>query len=124
MYHIAQEALQSSKDDQTREGKKKYLEAQKQLCGLQDVAENPDKEWNIEDKLKRLLRFKHPEPGTAFSYEEWKTNRHNDRAIIEIPDSSRALSLHQDVSDRSTLPRMFDPEYTATAVSLVDAGGR
>ncbi|KAJ5628816.1 hypothetical protein N7490_011044 [Penicillium lividum] len=124
-YRIAQEALQSSKDDQTKEGRKKYLEAQKQLRGLRDVADFPDKElpppdsdlwqrakeylelpehgsktpvaapdnwmegestpwWNIEDKLKRLLRFKHPEPGTAFSYEEWKTNRHNDRAIIDI----------------------------------------
>ncbi|KAF5015077.1 hypothetical protein F66182_13716, partial [Fusarium sp. NRRL 66182] len=50
-----------------------------------DWMEGDFKPWyNIEQKFKRLLRFKHPEPGTAFTYEEWKTNRHNDKAIIDI----------------------------------------
>ncbi|PYH85072.1 hypothetical protein BO82DRAFT_198873 [Aspergillus uvarum CBS 121591] len=38
----------------------------------------------IQGKLKRLLRFCHPEPGTAFSYEEWKTARHNERAVVDL----------------------------------------
>lgn len=39
---------------------------------------------NIERKVKRLLRVRHPEPGTAFSYEEWKTGRHNERAVVDL----------------------------------------
>ncbi|RAH44912.1 DUF4246 domain-containing protein [Aspergillus brunneoviolaceus CBS 621.78] len=38
----------------------------------------------IQGNLKRLLRFCHPEPGTAFSYEEWKTARHNERAVVDL----------------------------------------
>ncbi|RAO66335.1 uncharacterized protein BHQ10_002347 [Talaromyces amestolkiae] len=124
-YHKFQEMLQSNKDDQTRNGRRKYRHAQGQLRRLRDVSDNLDKKlpppesdlwkrakeylelpengsntpvaapdgwmegdskpwWSIERKLERLLRFKHPEPGTAFSYEEWKTNRHNDKAIIDI----------------------------------------
>ncbi|KAJ5506488.1 hypothetical protein N7453_005445 [Penicillium expansum] len=45
----------------------------------------PQYPWNrIERKAKRLLRFRHPEPGTAFSYEEWKTGRHNERAVVDL----------------------------------------
>ncbi|KAH8646799.1 hypothetical protein BX600DRAFT_476947 [Xylariales sp. PMI_506] len=41
--------------------------------------------WSfLKRKAKRLLRFKHPEPGTAFSYENWKSGQHNDKAIIDI----------------------------------------
>ncbi|PWY70308.1 hypothetical protein BO94DRAFT_539764 [Aspergillus sclerotioniger CBS 115572] len=38
----------------------------------------------LQQKVWRVLRWKHPEPGTAFSYEDWKTGRHDDRAIIDI----------------------------------------
>ncbi|RAH85962.1 hypothetical protein BO86DRAFT_137864 [Aspergillus japonicus CBS 114.51] len=38
----------------------------------------------IQGHLKRRLRFCHPEPGTAFSYEEWKTARHNERAVVDL----------------------------------------
>ncbi|CAK7274155.1 hypothetical protein SEPCBS57363_006015 [Sporothrix epigloea] len=30
------------------------------------------------DEARRVLCYKHPEPGTAFSYEEWKLGRHDD----------------------------------------------
>jgi hypothetical protein len=47
--------------------------------------EGESQPWrSIERNLERLLRFKHPEPGTAFSYKEWKNNRHNDKVIIDI----------------------------------------
>ncbi|KAE8376878.1 hypothetical protein BDV26DRAFT_293674 [Aspergillus bertholletiae] len=39
---------------------------------------------NIIRKQSRLIRFRHPEPGTAFSYEAWKTGRHGDKAIIDM----------------------------------------
>ncbi|PYI01145.1 hypothetical protein BO78DRAFT_379544 [Aspergillus sclerotiicarbonarius CBS 121057] len=43
------------------------------------------KTWRrLQEKVSRLLRWKHPEPGTAFSYEDWKAGRHNDKAIIDI----------------------------------------
>ncbi|GKZ67018.1 hypothetical protein AnigIFM60653_001315 [Aspergillus niger] len=35
-------------------------------------------------KAQKLLRFRHPEPGTAFSYEEWKTGRHNERPVVSM----------------------------------------
>jgi hypothetical protein len=35
-------------------------------------------------KAERAFRFKHPEPGTAFSYEDLKAGRHNDEAIIDM----------------------------------------
>ncbi|EHK18986.1 uncharacterized protein TRIVIDRAFT_204382 [Trichoderma virens Gv29-8] len=36
------------------------------------------------DKNKKLLRFRHPEPGTAFSYDEWKSGTNNDRAVVDM----------------------------------------
>ncbi|KAJ5151472.1 uncharacterized protein N7482_010724 [Penicillium canariense] len=124
-YYEAQEMLQSSKDDPTEKGRKKYLQAQKELSMFTHVAgkedmelpppdsdlwqkakeylELPEDESNIpvkvpddwaqglkspwdmlRQKVKRVIRFKHPEPGTAFSYEDWKAGRHNDKAIIDI----------------------------------------
>ncbi|KAL7650252.1 hypothetical protein ACMYSQ_012052 [Aspergillus niger] len=38
----------------------------------------------IEGKAKRVVRYRHPEPGTAFSYEEWKTGRHHERAVVDL----------------------------------------
>lgn len=41
--------------------------------------------WSyILQKLRRLLRFKHPEPGMTFSFEDWKTGKNNNKAIIDI----------------------------------------
>ncbi|KAJ5167470.1 uncharacterized protein N7482_006251, partial [Penicillium canariense] len=109
IYRKFQEALHSSKDDQTREDNqakelpppdsdlwqraKEYLELPEHgsntpVAALDDWMEGELKPWwNIARKLERLLRFKHPEPGTAFSYKEWKTNRHNDKAIMDIAPS-------------------------------------
>ncbi|GFN18196.1 hypothetical protein AtubIFM55763_004600 [Aspergillus tubingensis] len=43
------------------------------------------KTWSaIERKAERVVRFRHPEPGTAFSYEEWKTGRHHERAVVDL----------------------------------------
>ncbi|GKZ30895.1 hypothetical protein AbraIFM66950_010584 [Aspergillus brasiliensis] len=38
----------------------------------------------IKSKAERLLRFRHPEPGTAFSYKEWKNGRHNEKAVVDM----------------------------------------
>ncbi|RDH31018.1 hypothetical protein BDQ94DRAFT_180730 [Aspergillus welwitschiae] len=38
----------------------------------------------IKSKAERLMRFSHPEPGTAFSYENWKKGRHNDRVVVDL----------------------------------------
>lgn len=155
MYRKAQEALQSSKDNQTKAGRKKQLEAQNRLRGLRDVADNQDKElpppdsdlwqrakeylelpedgsntpvaapddwrqgeltpwWNIERKLNRLMRSKHPEPGIAFSYEEWKTNRHNDKAIIDIVRHRNDWDQNQEPFEPIT------PPHTPYTISLQD----
>jgi hypothetical protein len=43
------------------------------------------KPWvTLKEKAERVVRFKHSEPGTGFSYKEWKDGRHNDKAIVEI----------------------------------------
>ncbi|PWY80491.1 hypothetical protein BO70DRAFT_362443 [Aspergillus heteromorphus CBS 117.55] len=50
-----------------------------------DWADGEDTPWRIlRQKADRTIRYKHPEPGTAFSYEEWKSNQHNDKAIVDI----------------------------------------
>ncbi|KAL7939878.1 hypothetical protein V8C35DRAFT_287955 [Trichoderma chlorosporum] len=36
------------------------------------------------NKHKKLLRLRHPEPGVAFSYEEWKSGVNNDRAVVDM----------------------------------------
>ncbi|KAF4224155.1 hypothetical protein CNMCM6457_009677 [Aspergillus fumigatiaffinis] len=41
--------------------------------------------WHIERKLRRLLHFRHPEPGTSFSYNEWKTGRHHEKPVVDMP---------------------------------------
>ncbi|PYH30937.1 DUF4246 domain-containing protein [Aspergillus neoniger CBS 115656] len=38
----------------------------------------------IERKARRKQHFRHPEPGIAFSYQEWKTGRHNERAVVNM----------------------------------------
>jgi hypothetical protein len=38
----------------------------------------------IKQRVSRFLHFKHPEPGTAFSYEEWKSGTHDGRAIVDM----------------------------------------
>lgn len=40
--------------------------------------------FHITGKLRRLLHFKHPEPGITFSYEDWKTGKNSNKAIVDI----------------------------------------
>lgn len=37
--------------------------------------------FHIIRKLRRLLHFKHPEPGITFSYEDWKTGKNNKKQL-------------------------------------------
>ena len=49
--------------------------------------------WFIERKHKDLIYFRHPEPGVAFSYEDWKANNGN-KAVVDM-DLKRPISgLH------------------------------
>ncbi|EPE02707.1 hypothetical protein F503_04056 [Ophiostoma piceae UAMH 11346] len=51
---------------------------------LADWAPGDSRTWNLLlEKADRLEKFKHPEPGTAFSYDDWKTGQHGDRAIVD-----------------------------------------
>ena len=44
-----------------------------------------ERTWDLLcEKARRLVIHKHPEPGTAFSYEEWKLGRHDSRPIIDM----------------------------------------
>jgi len=51
-----------------------------------------ERTWDLLcEKARRLLCHKHPEPGTAFSYEEWKLGRHDSRPIVDkaaVPEPS------------------------------------
>ena len=44
-----------------------------------------ERTWDLLcEKARRLVVHKHPEPGTAFSYEEWKLGRHDSRPIVDM----------------------------------------
>ncbi|OQE42041.1 hypothetical protein PENCOP_c004G04423 [Penicillium coprophilum] len=47
--HKAQEALQSSKGDQTKKSRKEYLDAQRRLSGLRGAADSLDKKLSLPD---------------------------------------------------------------------------
>jgi hypothetical protein len=50
----------------------------------EDWAEGERSPWlHILRKHRQLMYFKHPEPGTAFSYEDWKVGNNN-KAIIDM----------------------------------------
>lgn len=67
---------------------------------------------SIKEKLNRLIHFKHPEPGTAFSYEDWKAGRHNDKAVIDI------VRERKDWGDRPFKPVI--PVHTPYTITLQD----
>ena len=60
-------------------------------------------DWDIGDeetwdhlttKAARLVFHKHPEPGAAFTYEEWRDGRHGSRPIVEpVPENERYLDV-------------------------------
>lgn len=45
-------------------------------------------------KHRKLLRWKHPEPGTAFSYQDWRSGANNTQAVVEMP-SERVRQCHE-----------------------------
>ena len=66
---------------------KEFLELPERNLGsvkkVQDGWDKADSVWNtILRKQRRLLQFKHPEPGLSFSCEDWKSGRNNNKAII------------------------------------------
>lgn len=82
----------------------------------EELSAIPD-DWDVGDertwdllvrKAKKILSFKHPEPGTAFSYEEWKHDRHTSRPIVDkaVPNPS---SSSRPVIIPVTPPHMHDP---------------
>ncbi|KAJ5160179.1 uncharacterized protein N7482_007183 [Penicillium canariense] len=38
----------------------------------------------LSQKIRRLLQYKHPEPGSAFSYDQWKHGTHGGRAVVDM----------------------------------------
>ncbi len=84
-----------------------------ETSSLSELFTIPD-DWSVGDertwdllcrKARRLLSFKHPEPGTAFSYEEWKHDRHTSRPIVDkavVPEPSSRPLL-------AAPPHMHDP---------------
>ncbi|KAH6621697.1 hypothetical protein C7974DRAFT_361563 [Boeremia exigua] len=63
----------------------------------------PSENWRdnvyrlLREKLGRMLLFKHPEPGTAFTYEQWRDGEHGGRAVVDI------------VTDRPIIPGKLPP---------------
>lgn len=49
-----------------------------------DWDESASRTWDLlAEKARRLVHHKQPEPGTAFSYQEWKLGLHASRPIVE-----------------------------------------
>lgn len=84
--------------------------------GPDDWADGDRSPWFLlKRKLKRVIRFKHPEPGTAFSYEDWKAGRHNDKAVIDI------VSYRKEWEDRDPPPaKTVIPPHTPYTITLQD----
>lgn len=76
-----------------------------------DWAETERDPWvNILKKHRRLMYFKHPEPGTAFSYEDWKAGNSN-KAVIDM------------VTERTEYGDRFKPvvpDYKSYKIALQD----
>ncbi|WPH00144.1 Hypothetical protein R9X50_00296700 [Acrodontium crateriforme] len=74
---------------------KEYLErpeSQPAVNKTRSAAVSEEEAWKVGDertwgrlceKAERILCHKHPEPGTAFTYEEWKSGSHNSQPIVE-----------------------------------------
>ncbi|CAK7262912.1 hypothetical protein SEPCBS57363_000296 [Sporothrix epigloea] len=83
----------------------------KVLCGAWDIGD--ERTWELLcEKATRVLCCKHPEPGTAFSYEEWKLGRHGSRPIVDKADLTTKWR-------RDTPP--FALPHVPYSVSLQDA---
>lgn len=71
----------------------------------EDWTRNP---WShIRCKLDRLICWKHPEPGTTFSYKDWKTGSNNNEAIIDIV--RERPEWNKDSQDRKPVVPDFKP---------------
>ncbi|KAJ5908750.1 hypothetical protein N7495_001432 [Penicillium taxi] len=67
---------------------KKYLELPEEsndpIKVPDDWAKDAKSLWySLTQKVERVIRFKHPEPGAAFSYEDWKTGQNN-KPVIDV----------------------------------------
>ena len=70
--------------------------------------------WDsLRHKAERVVRWKHSEPGTAFSYEERKTGRHNDRAVVDVV-------RHRNNWRQSPPYKPVLPPHTPNTVALQD----
>lgn len=70
--------------------------------------------WSsILKKLRRLLHFKHPEPGMTFSFEDWKIGKNNNKAIIDI------VSKRPEWDD-SVVDKIMVPDFKPYKIVLQD----
>lgn len=89
--------LQETRPDLTPdlwEKAKAYLQLPPPGSSGEPVVLPPDwkkRVWGLMmDKHKAQLRFKHPEPGSAFSYQDWKSGSHGGRAVVDVFDRQAA----------------------------------
>ena len=69
--------------------------------------------WDLlYQKVTRLLCLKHPEPGTAFSYQDWKVGCHGSRPIVERGILKR--------NPKRRVPDLIAPPYKPYSVALQD----
>ncbi|KAH8808628.1 hypothetical protein F5884DRAFT_677499 [Xylogone sp. PMI_703] len=59
----------------------------------------------LKQKTKRLLYYKHPEPGSAFSYDQWKHGTHGGRAVVD-------MVTERPINPNVTPPRTPHEPYT------------
>ncbi|EFW99896.1 hypothetical protein CMQ_214 [Grosmannia clavigera kw1407] len=73
-----------------------------------------ERTWDLCEKTERLICYRHPEPGTAFNYEEWKMGRHNSRPIVD-----KAVPEPRQITERFRCPP-FTPPHMRYLVALQD----
>lgn len=59
----------------------------------------------LDQKFQRLLRYRHPEPGSAFSYDQWKHGTHGGRAVVD-------MVTDRPINPNATPPRTPHEPYT------------
>ena len=88
---------------------------------LADWAPGDSRTWDLlHKKANRLAKFKHPEPGTAFSYDEWKTGQHGDRAIVDMVPVEEPPAEFRDMDEQCRLRNAWLLENAPPCLPLQD----
>jgi hypothetical protein len=118
-FNISKEAYLAGVEQLPEPTPEQWTEAQEYLERAEPGSDAPtvlpegweqDVHTLLEAKIRRLLHYKHPEPGSAFSYDKWKAGTHGGKAIVDM------------VTDRPIDPAVTPPftPHTPYTIRLQD----